>query len=123
MESNPSHADAPRDDAWAARQRYWQRKLGRLRLGAEPLDVQVERYRRVTWMLTAVPLVIALIFIGLFTAFHRTLYGVVIAAILLLPIVAVAWIDFGLLRFRAARYTRELREHQERAKGPVGGRP
>jgi hypothetical protein len=116
MEPNSSHPDASRDDAWAARQRDWQRKLGRLRLGAEPLDVQIERYRRVTWMLTAVPLVIALIFVGLFTAFHRTLYGVVIAAILLLPIVVVAWIDFGFLRLRVARYARELREHQERAR-------
>ncbi len=106
MESNSAHPDVPRDDAWAARQRYWQRKLGRLRLGAEPLDVQVERYRRVTWMLTAVPLGIALMFVGLFAAFHRPLYGVVLAAILLLPVVVIAWIDFSILRLRAVRYAR-----------------
>jgi hypothetical protein len=97
-----------------ARQRYWQRKLGRLRLGAEPLGVQLARYRRVTWMLTAIPLLIALFFVALFTAFHRTDIGLILAAILLLPIVVLAWLEYGLLARRAACY---LREQEASAQG------
>jgi hypothetical protein len=106
--------DAPRpaqepvvDEAWVARQRYWQGRLGRLRLGVEPLPEQLAKYRRVTWMLTAVPLVIALIFVSLFTAFQRPDVGLILAAILLLPIVVFAWLEYGLLALRVARYTRE----------------
>ena len=95
------------DEAWQARQRYWQRKLGRLRLGVEPLQDQLARYRRVTWMLTAVPLGIALMFVSLFAAFRRPEIGLILAAILLLPIVVFAWLEYGLLVLRVARYTRE----------------
>jgi hypothetical protein len=105
------------DDAWSARERHWQRKLGRLRLGVEPLDVQLTRYRRVTWMLTAVPLAIALMFVSLFTAFHRPDVGLILVAIVLLPVVVIAWIDYGLLALRAASYQRELREYQKRTAG------
>jgi len=100
-------AQRARDEAWQARQRYWQRKLGRLRLGVEPLPEQLVRYRRVTWMLTAVPLVIALMFVSLFAAFRRPEIGLILAAILLLPIVIFAWLEYGLLVLRVARYTRE----------------
>lgn len=100
-------AERARDEAWQARERYWQRKLGRLRLGVEPLREQLARYRRVTWMLTAVPLVIALLFVSLFAAFRRPEIGLILAAILLLPIVIFAWIEYGLLALRVARYTRE----------------
>ena len=95
------------DEAWQARERYWQRKLGRLRLGVEPLEVQLARYRRVTWMLTAIPLGIALIFVSLFAAFRRPEIGLIVAAVLLLPIVVFAWVEYGLLVFRVARYTKE----------------
>jgi hypothetical protein len=94
-------------DVWQARQRYWQRKLGRLRLGVEPLPEQLVRYRRVTWMLTAVPLVIALMFVSLFAAFRRPDIGLILASVLLLPIVVFAWLEYGLLVLRVARYTRE----------------
>jgi len=102
------------DPAWQARERYWQRKLGRIRLGAEPIDEQLARYRRVTWMLTALPLALALFFVGLFTAFRRPDVGAIVAGVLLLPIVVIAWIDFGLLRLRVTRYQREVRDHQKR---------
>jgi hypothetical protein len=95
------------DEAWQIRERYWQRKLGRLRLGVEPLEEQLARYRRVTWMLTGVPLAIATMFIGLFSAFRRPEIGLILATILLLPIVVFAWIEYGLLALRVARYTRE----------------
>ncbi len=107
-----------RDDAslegWNARQRYWQKKLGRLRLGAEPLEEQLAKYRRVTWMLTAVPIVLALMFVGLFAAFGRPLLGVILSLVLLSPVVTVAWIDFGVLSLRASRYQHE-RERWMRA--------
>ncbi len=80
---------------------------GRLRLGVEPLEDQLARYRRVTWMLTAVPLGIALLFVSLFAAFRRPEIGLIVAAILLLPIIVFAWVEYGLLVFRVARYTRE----------------
>jgi membrane protein YdbS with pleckstrin-like domain len=107
MESQGPRNERVSDELWQARQRYWRRKLGRLRLGVEPLDEQLVRYRRVTWMLTAVPLVIGLMFLGLFAAFERPDVGLVVAAVLLVPIVAIAWIDYGMLRWRVARYLDE----------------
>jgi hypothetical protein len=114
METSGPRNESVADEAWQARQRYWRHKLGRLRLGVEPLEEQLARYRRVTWMLTAVPLTIALMFLGLFSAFRRPDLGLVVASILFLPIVSIAWIDFGLLRSRATRYTREREEHERR---------
>lgn len=103
------------DPAWQVRQRYWQRKLGRIRLGAEPVEEQLAKYRRVTWMLTALPLTIGLAFVALFTAFRRPDVGAIVAGVLLLPVVVVAWIDFGLLRHRVARYQREAQEYRRRS--------
>jgi hypothetical protein len=37
------------EDEWQERERQWQRRLGRLRLGAEPIAEQLAKYRRVTW--------------------------------------------------------------------------
>ena len=116
-----SHHPAPEphpDDAWAGRERYWRRKLGRIRLGVEPVEVQLAKYRRVTWMLTAVPLGLATMFVALFAAFRRPDVGIVTALVLLLPIVALAWIDFMLLSRRVAGYTRELEEHRRRGATP-----
>src|SRR4051794_33036422 len=89
---------------WAERQEDWRRKLGRLRLGAEPLEFQLARYRRVTWGLTAVSLVIATVFVAIFTAFGRPDVGGSVAAILLLPVVSYAWLDYRLLGATAAAY-------------------
>lgn len=111
-EPDPS-LDADAD--WEARQRYWRRKLGRIRLGAEPVEEQLAKYRRVTWMLTAVPLGLGLMFVGLFAAFRRPDVGVVLALVLLSPVVVLAWIDFGLLSLRVARYTRERDQHGRRS--------
>jgi hypothetical protein len=107
----PNQASVSEED-WIARERYWRRKLGRIRLGAEPIEEQLAKYRRVTWMLTAVPLGLALMFVSLFWAFRRPDVGLILAGVLLLPIVAWAWIDFGLLRARAKRYAREYGEYQ-----------
>jgi hypothetical protein len=106
------------DPDWQTRARYWQRKLGRIQLGAEPVEEQLAKYRRVTWMLTGVPLGLSLMFVALFAAFRRPDVGLVVSGILFLPIVLLAWIDYGLLSRRVARYSRELDEHRARKATP-----
>jgi hypothetical protein len=104
---------------WAARERRWQRALGRLRLAAEPIEEQLDKYRRVTWALTVVPLIIGAMFVALFSAFRRPDLGVLMAALLVLPVVVFAWLDFSRLRHRAEQYLRERAEFEKRkARGP-----
>jgi hypothetical protein len=99
------------DSRWRSRESRWRRKLGRLRLGVEPLEEQLARYRRVTWALTAVPSVLALMFLTLFGVFGRPDIGLIFDAIILLPIIVVAWLDYALLASRAKRYLAELGEY------------
>ena len=94
----------------------WRRKLGRLRLGVEPIEEQLARYRRVTWALTAVPSVLGLMFLTLFTVFGRPDIGLIFDAIVLLPIVIGAWLDYALLARRARRYLAELARSTVRKK-------
>jgi len=96
---------------WANRQRRWARKLGRLRLGVEPLDAQLARVRRVTWALTAVAATVGLMFLGLFAAFGRPGVGAVVAGALLGPVAAFAWLDYASLSRRASAYERERRAY------------
>lgn len=98
-------------------ERRWRRKLGRIRLGAEPIEEQLARHRRVTWALTVVPAIIGALFLALFTAFRRPDVGAVLVGILLLPVVAWAWLEDRSLRRRAARYLRE-RADRERSRAP-----
>ena len=100
---------APAD--WADRQRRWARKLGRLRLGAEPLAIQLARCRRVTWVLTAVAAAVGLMFVGLFAAFGRPGVGAILAGALLGPVAALAWLDYASLSRRASAYERERRAY------------
>lgn len=100
------------DDAWAARQAEWQRHLPRLMLGAEPVEDQLARYRRVTWTLTILPLGMGLIIFGIFLAFEAPGVGATVAGILLLPIVAFAWLDDWRLRRKALAYLRERSEYE-----------
>ena len=111
MESQESRDVRKSEGAWQDRQRYWRRKLGRLRLGVEPLDEQLARYRRVTWMLTAVPFAIGLMFLGLFAAFGRPGIGLIVAAVLFAPLVVIAWVDYAILRWRVGRYLDEQSRH------------
>jgi len=99
------------ESRWRLREKQWRSKLGRLKLGVEPIQEQLVRYRRVTWVLTAVPAVIGLMFLTLFTVFGRPDIGLIFDAIVLLPIVAGAWLDYALLARRAGRYLAELDEH------------
>ena len=96
---------------WRRREEQWRRRLGRLRLGVEPLEEQLARYRRVTWALTVVPSILGLMFVSLFAVFGRPDIGLVFDAIVLLPIVLGAWIDYTLLASRAGRYHAELADY------------
>ena len=92
---------------WRLREDYWRRKLGRLRLGVEPIEEQLARYRRVTWALTAVPSVLAVMFLTLFWVFGRPDIGLILDAIVLLPIVLGAWWDDATMARRARRFRDE----------------
>ena len=115
MKANPNVTLPTSDDSWTVRQRYWARKLGRIRLGVEPVEEQLAKYRRVTLVLTAVALGVALIFLALFTAFGRPDVGLILSAVLLLPIVSLAWLDFSLLNFRVRAYLQEERDQEQRS--------
>jgi hypothetical protein len=123
MEANVTTPDPAEDleTIWRAREDLWKRKLGRLRLGVEPIEEQLARYRRVTWGLTAVPAGLAVMFFTLFAIFGYPLVGLVLDSVLLLPIVLGAWADYGLMAVRARRYRAEaeryLRE-RERLRPP-----
>ena len=115
MEANIPEHRSTAEAEWQARERYWRRKLGRIQLGVEPIEEQVAKYRRVTWVLTAVASGLALIFVALFTAFRRPDVGAILAGVLLLPVVTLAWFDFGLLKLRVARYSREFEAYHQRS--------
>lgn len=108
------------DPNWEARMIFWQRKLGRVRLGVEPVEEQVNRYQRVTWVLTALSACVALMIVALFSAFRRPDVGIIVAIIMFVPVVTTAWIDHGLLRLRVARFARERTAH-EQGKRVAGG--
>jgi hypothetical protein len=110
METTISKQIEDLDTQWRLREGRWRYQLGRLRLGVEPLGEQLVRYRRVTWALTVVPSLLALMFLTLFSVFGRPDIGLIFVAIVLAPIVLGAWIDYTLLAKRARRY---LAEHDE----------
>jgi hypothetical protein len=89
------------DASWRSRQEYWRRKLGRLRLGVEPIEEQLARYHRVTWVLCDVCMVLAVMFLS---PFGRPGFGLAVDAIVLLPIALGAWVDYAAMASRARRY-------------------
>jgi hypothetical protein len=103
-------------EEWQARQEYWARELGRLRLGVEPLEEQLARYRRATWVLTTVSGGIAAIILALFTAFGAAQIGAGLAGLVWLPIVALAWLEYRRMKKNAARYESERRQFEQRAR-------
>ena len=122
METKVSNREEDLESRWRLRENQWRRKLGRLRLGVEPIEEQLARYRRVTWVLTAVPSVLGLMFLTLFTVFGRPDIGLIFDAIVLLPIVIGAWLDYALLARRARRYLAELGEYLRRERADDDGR-
>ncbi len=105
--ANTAAGEGELESRWRERQKHWRRKLGRLRLGVEPIEEQLTRYRRVTWALTAVPSVLAVFFLTLFTVFGRPDVGLILVGILLLPIILGAWLDYAVLSRRARQYLAE----------------
>ena len=93
--------------SWPERERRWRKKLGRIRLGVEPIPEQVEKYRKMTWVLTGVAGGIAAMFFALFTAFRSPWLGLAVATILFGPVIGGAWIGFKTTERRAAAYLRE----------------
>ncbi|MDG3004167.1 hypothetical protein [Paludisphaera mucosa] len=89
------------------RRAEWQRRLGRLRLDAEPLDVQLARHRGVCWALTAVTTAIGAAFVALFAAFERPGVGLALAAAFWVPIVGLSWRDHARLARIARAYQDE----------------
>jgi hypothetical protein len=116
MEMKVSDELSELETRWRMRQQEWRRKLGRLRLGVEPLEEQLARYRRVTWSLTAVPAIIAVMFLWLFTAFGRPDIGAVVAAIVLGPVIVFSWLGFKKLERRAHAYLAELARFESERK-------
>jgi hypothetical protein len=117
METNASAHESDLETRWRLRENQWRGELGRIRLGVEPIEEQLARYRRVTWALTVLPLISGLMFFSLFTVFGRPLIGLCLAAILLVSIGLGAWLDYALLARRAGRYLGEraiyLREKEK----------
>ena len=114
METRISKQVEELEAQWRLREGQWRYKLGRLRLGVEPLGEQLVRYRRVTWALTVVPSLLALMFFTLFGIFGRPDIGLVFVAIVLAPIVLGAWIDYALIGQTGAAYLAEYNEYTRR---------
>ena len=123
MEANVSTPTSVPDleAQWRLREGYWRRKLGRLRLGVEPIEDQLVRYRRVTWALTAVPSILGIMFVTLFTVFGRADIGLILVAIVLLPIVLGAWWDYAMMAGRARRYRQEADDYLRLRGGGLRG--
>ncbi len=124
METNISTPTSLQDleTQWRLRETYWRRKLGRLRLGVEPIEDQLARYRRTTWALTAVPSIVGSMIVAIFTVFGRPDIGLKFVAIILLPIVLGAWWDYSRMSARARRYRSEADEYlRERERLQAGG--
>ena len=97
-------------------ERNWARRLGRLRLGVEPLEEQLTRYRRTTWALAVVPGIIALMFLTLFTVFGRPDIGFAVILILFVPMILFAWVGYARLKRRAAAYLADRARFEEEKK-------
>jgi hypothetical protein len=81
-----------------------QANLGRLRLGAEPIEEQVRRQRRATWALTVIMTILGFLFFSLFTGFGRPDVGAVLACVLVAPILIIVWREYFQMAKRAQLY-------------------
>ena len=66
----------------------------------------------VTWVLTAVPGFLSTFLFCLFAVFSRPDIGLIVAALLFLPIALGAWFGYFLLQRRGRRYLAELVDYQ-----------
>ena len=100
-----------------ARQTPESRSVGRLRLDAEPLEVQLARHRAAFHVLVGVTTAIAAAFFALFAAFDRPGVGLGVAALLWLPIVGVSGRDHRRLT-RDVEYQLQERARLDRRQDP-----
>jgi hypothetical protein len=68
----------------------------------------------VTIVLSAVSAGIALMFLMIFSAFHRPDIGLILIAILFVPIISLAWLDFRTLAGRVEEYERERKKAKQK---------
>jgi len=126
MRNAPADPVADLDERWRGRRAQWGRKLGRLRLGVEPLGTQLDRHRRVSWAISAVAGGMATFFIALFSAFGRPDVGLIVAALFPAPIIAASWIGYLRLARRARTFESEFdayRADRERLAASTEDRP
>lgn len=97
-------------ETWPQRERAWARKLGRVRLGVEPVPDQLRKYRAVTWVITIVAGGMAVFIAALFTAFKSPGTGLIVAGVLFGPVILSAWLGYAKLESRALAYLREKAE-------------
>ncbi len=116
MNADASKELAELETRWSERERKWARGLGRLRLGVEPLEEQLTRYRRTTWALVVVPGIIALMFLTLFTVFGRPDIGLIVIVILFVPMIVCAWLGYARLKRRAAAYLADRARFEDEKK-------
>ena len=94
-------------EQWPERQLRWAVELGRIRLGVEPVEEQLEKYRRVTWAITIVTGWIAFLIAALFVAFKSPGTGLIVSGVLFGPIIASAWIGYRKMEAKARAYLQE----------------
>jgi hypothetical protein len=100
------------EDRWREREREWAERLGRLRLGVEPIEDQLARYRRVTWGLMIVPAIISVMFLALFSVFGRPDIGLLVILILFVPMIVFSWLGFKRLERKGRAYLAERARYE-----------
>ncbi len=90
---------------------YWGTRLGRIRLGVEPVEGQLEIIHKMTWVIIGVVTFFEVFFMSLFLGFGRPDIGLVLVGISLVPIELMAWFDYIKLKNRVKEYLDELGAH------------
>ena len=90
-------------------------RRGRLILGAEPIAVQVERYRRATWVLTAVAGAVGSMILAIFVGFGAVGTGAVVVGSIFGPVVALAWLAHWRLVHAASKIEPAWRNPSDRS--------
>jgi hypothetical protein len=106
MEAGQS-APGPAESTWQLQEREWAKRLGRLRLGVEPIEEQLNLHRKTTLMLMLVQAGIAAIFLALFTAFGRPGIGLWIVGVLFTPMILGAWLGYRRMERAGRAYLAE----------------
>ena len=89
------------------RQAYWRKRLGRLRIGVEPIEDQLARHRRSLVAMTIISAGIGAMILGLFASFARPDIGAIVAGLIVVPVVGSAWVGYLRLRNQVRMYQNE----------------